>query len=144
MPHGRERFASRFPLSFLFPNRTIQKGRQSRMIAPAADTAFPISKQPTPAEIMREAMNSRRRPLRGKALVALARMIGLDWADTGTGHPAGTVFLSGDKVTRYLVMETGAFVRVDVVDGRLWPATQKLTKKQRNRLKTRPPMPAKA
>src|SRR2546426_11539467 len=70
---------------------------------PAEESPAPKVSPETIQEIIRKATEGRRRPLRGKALVDLARKLGLDWADTGTGHTPGTVFLSGDKVTRYLV-----------------------------------------
>src|SRR5690349_17904734 len=45
-------------------------------------------------ELIEEATKDRRHPLRGRALVDLARAIGLDWAPTGTGHKPGTLLAS--------------------------------------------------
>src|SRR5438105_2529303 len=48
----------------------------------------------TPADRMQMAALGRRRPLRGRQLVDLARATGLDWAETGTGLKPGTLFKS--------------------------------------------------
>jgi hypothetical protein len=70
------------------------------------------------------ASEGRRRPLRGKHLIGIARKAGLNWADTGTGYDDGLKLLASDK-TRYIVGPSGSFINIDK---HLFP---KKTKKQR-------------
>jgi hypothetical protein len=91
-------------------------------------------KNPTAAEIIREAFEGRRNPLRGRQLVDIARKIGLGWEDTGTGWKPGTLFRSRDGA-QYIVNNAGSLERVIVHNGRAYKAAPKLTKKERNKQK---------
>lgn len=104
-------------------------------IAPGIDTTL------QPVDTIREALEhinqTRRRPLRGKALVDLAQKMGLPWADTGTGHESRTVYRCRDG-RLYGVLPSGQFVRVVERARRFMRFVGRtLTKKQRNRLRKR-------